>query len=126
MPGHPKATLDFYEIWPGAGRIYPDEQKWVEVSNDLSWISPSQILLKFWTDNPLQKAKDIYRWAGWPDLEKFKRQRCKKTLVELHERRYKEQLEERQRKSQEQDPPPAYTDVHGNAVPGPSNAEPED
>lgn len=47
MPGHPKATLDLWEIWPG-GKVHPSEQKWVDVSQQPSTDNRSHA--SHWTD----------------------------------------------------------------------------
>lgn len=71
-----------------------------------------------------QKAKEIYRWCGWPDLDKFKRQKCRKLLVELQDRRWKEKKADREKRATKP-LPPAYTDVHGNPISEPLNPESE-
>ncbi|KAH7562353.1 hypothetical protein BM1_01873 [Bipolaris maydis] len=58
------------------------------------------------------EAKAIYQQCGWPDLEKFKRARCKRLLEELQKR--VRAWEKARRASRPK--PPAYTDEQGNPV----------
>ncbi|EUC34227.1 hypothetical protein COCCADRAFT_93978 [Bipolaris zeicola 26-R-13] len=58
------------------------------------------------------EAKAIYRQCEWPDLEKFKRARCKRLLEELQRR--VSAWEKARRAAMPK--PPAYTDAEGNPV----------
>ncbi|KAF5853065.1 hypothetical protein GGP41_001658, partial [Bipolaris sorokiniana] len=58
------------------------------------------------------EAKARYQQCGWPDLEKFKRARCKRLLEELQKRvRAWEKV-----RWAAMPEPPAYTDAQGNPV----------
>ncbi|KAF2750427.1 hypothetical protein M011DRAFT_242720 [Sporormia fimetaria CBS 119925] len=85
MPGHPKATLDTWEIWPG----------WKEKGTTAFYWKWAKV------------AKRIYRSYGWPDLDIFDRQECEKALFEVQGRycerkRAEWERERRERKQKEE------------------------
>ncbi|KAF9873541.1 hypothetical protein CkaCkLH20_09000 [Colletotrichum karsti] len=49
----------------------------------------------------ISEAQAIYRKCHWPDVERFRRQKCRKLLVEMQDRITKEEEEGRERREEE-------------------------